>query len=75
MLYGNSYITSPTLLPALMVGAVISTLAGLMILMPAMGGGLFARKTPTPFSVILYVIVAHIIFALAQYAFAVMNVA
>lgn len=75
MLYGNSYITSPTLLPALMVGAVISTLAGLMILMPAMGGGLFARKTPTPFSVILYVVVAHIIFALAQYAFAVMNVA
>ncbi len=70
LFWGSAYLTAPTLLPALVVGVVVSSLAGLMILMPGLGGGFFASKTPKPGVVIVYVVVAHIVFALAQYLLA-----
>ncbi|WP_111896257.1 DUF2938 family protein [Acinetobacter sp. MB5] len=67
---GVNFIDAPTIFPFFLIGVVISSLAGLGILMPAMGGGFFARKTPSPVSIYIYVIVAHIIFAIAQYLLA-----
>ena len=46
-----------------MIGMVGSTLAGLTILMPGMGGSFFAAKKPKPAQTILYVTMAHGIFA------------
>ncbi|MHA6882666.1 DUF2938 family protein [Ralstonia pseudosolanacearum] len=67
LIWGTGFIATPTIVPFLLIGVVVSTLAGLVILMPAMGAGLFARKTPTPVAMIIYVLVAHVIFAAAQY--------
>ncbi|WP_034999747.1 DUF2938 family protein [Beijerinckia mobilis] len=70
LFWGLDFLSAPTILPFLLIGVVVSTLAGLIILMPGMGAGLFARKTPTPMLTILYVLVAHVIFTIAQYLLA-----
>ncbi|QKP78699.1 DUF2938 family protein [Methyloligella sp. GL2] len=70
LFWGIGYIAAPTVFPVFMIGVVVSSLAGLMILMPGLGGGLFARKTPNPALMIAYVIVAHSVFALAQFLLA-----
>ncbi len=70
LFWGTDFIAAPTILPFFLVGVVISSQAGLMILMPGMGGGFFARKTPAPVSVWVYVLVAHIVFAAAEYSLA-----
>ncbi|MFP8965635.1 DUF2938 family protein [Pokkaliibacter sp. CJK22405] len=67
LIYGTGFISAPHWLGFIVVGVVLSTLAGLMILMPAMGGGLFARKTPNPGQVIIYILIAHGAFAVGQY--------
>ncbi|WP_221798965.1 DUF2938 family protein [Oceanobacter mangrovi] len=70
LFWGIGFISAPTIFPFFLIGVVISSLAGLMILMPGMGGGLFARKTPSPAAIWIYVVVAHIVFAVAEYALA-----
>ncbi len=70
LFWGVDFIKAPTIFPFFLIGVVVSSLAGLMILMPGMGAGLFARKTPMPFITILFVVVAHVIFATAQYLLA-----
>ncbi|CBJ35905.1 DUF2938 family protein [Ralstonia solanacearum] len=67
------YIATPTILPAVIVGVVVSSLAGLMILLPGLGAGFFGSKLPNQFAIFVYVIVAHIIFAAGQYGFALLN--
>ncbi|MFM2477778.1 DUF2938 family protein [Celerinatantimonas sp. MCCC 1A17872] len=72
LLGGVSFIAHPTLMPIFLIGVCLSSLAGLMILMPCLGGGFFARKVPNPFTIIVYIIIAHILFALGQYVFSIM---
>ncbi|GBQ86998.1 hypothetical protein AA23498_0021 [Acetobacter nitrogenifigens DSM 23921 = NBRC 105050] len=70
LFWGADFIRDPGLGPCLVIGLGVSTVAGLGFFMPAMGGGLFARKTPSPPMTIAYVLVAHAVFALAQFALA-----
>ncbi|NVK56147.1 MAG: DUF2938 family protein [Alteromonadaceae bacterium] len=70
LFWGASFVATPTVFPFILIGVVISTLAGLIILMPGMGGGLFARKLPNAGGMIAYALVAHIVFAVAQYLLA-----
>lgn len=70
LFWGTGFLQSPTVLPVFLIGVVASTLAGLVILMPGMGGGVFARKLPNAAAKNLYVLVTHIIFAVAQYLLA-----
>ncbi len=71
LVWGAGFVAAPTAFPFVLIGVVISTLAGLLVLMPGMGGGVFARKLPNQGAMILYVIVAHLVFAIAQYLLAV----
>ena len=68
--WGTSFALQPSLIPVLIIGVVVSTFAGLALLMPAMGGGFFGRKLPNQMLMIIYIIVAHIAFAIGQYGFA-----
>lgn len=70
LFWGIGFISAPTVFPFFLIGVVISTLAGLIILMPGMGGGVFARKVPNTGGMIAYVLVAHVVFAIAQYVLA-----
>ncbi|WP_115718006.1 DUF2938 family protein [Gallaecimonas mangrovi] len=70
LFWGPGFASHPTVLPIFIIGVVVSTLAGLAILMPAMGGGFFASNTPNPKATYLYLIIAHCAFAIGQYGFA-----
>lgn len=70
VVWGAGFIDAPTVLPFVLIGAVASTLAGLTLLMPGMGGGIFARKLPNTGEMIGYILIAHAVFALAEYLFA-----
>ncbi|EKT4502752.1 MULTISPECIES: DUF2938 family protein [Pseudomonas] len=67
LIWGVEFVHAPTLMPVLIVGVVISTLAGLMILMPGLGAGFMGRKLPNQGVVFVYVLVAHVVYALALY--------
>ena len=71
LIWGVEFIHAPTLMPVLIVGVVISTLAGLMILMPGLGAGFMGRKLPNQGVVFVYVLVAHVVYALALYVAAI----
>lgn len=68
--WGTPFTQSPTLLPILLVGIVLSSLAGLMLFMPAMGAGFCGKNIPNRGNAILMMLIAHTIFALGQYLFA-----
>ncbi|GHB34564.1 DUF2938 family protein [Salinicola rhizosphaerae] len=70
LVWGVDYIADPKVVPVFWVGVVISSLAGLLILMPGLGGGILGRKLPNQAAIIAYVIIAHIAFAAGQYVFA-----
>ncbi|WP_171060982.1 DUF2938 family protein [Poseidonocella sp. HB161398] len=67
LFWGTAYIDAPTVWPAIIVGLVLSTFAGLCILTPAMGGGLLAGKTPNQAARISETLQNHAVFALALY--------
>ena len=46
-LYGSAWLDRPTLSPALLVG-ILTVVAPLFILQPALGAGIASRKTATP---------------------------
>ncbi|WP_162528417.1 DUF2938 family protein [Novosphingobium sp. BW1] len=46
LVWGGYFLTSPTPDPFILVGIGLSTLAGLCVLTPAMGRGMFASRTP-----------------------------
>lgn len=70
--WGMPFIDTPTFPPLFLVGIVLSSIAGLTLFMPAMGAGFCGRKIPNQANAILMMLIAHTIFALGQYGFAVL---
>ena len=68
MLYGSAIVTAPQAGAFIVVGMVISTLAGMTILMPGMGAGFLGAKLPNQGQKIAMMIVGHGVFAAAQFA-------
>jgi len=70
LVWGAAFVAHPGLVPIVLVGLVLSTLAGLCLLMPAMGAGFMASRVPERGRRIALLIVAHCVFAGAQFAWA-----
>ena len=63
---GTAWTRSPTLLPAVAVGA-FTELIPLLVMQPAMGAGFASSKTPTPLKNCLRSVVNHTVFGLGLY--------
>ncbi|MCJ2181306.1 DUF2938 domain-containing protein [Novosphingobium sp. 1949] len=70
LVWGAGFLNAPRVLPVVLVGFVFSTLAGLVVLTPCLGGGVFARKAPDQPRRIALSLVNHTVFAVAQFALA-----
>lgn len=57
----------PDFLPYILIGFVLSTLAGLMVFSPLMGDGFLASKAPDQGRRIAFAVLNHLVFAAAQY--------
>jgi len=73
---GIDWTHSPSLLPAILVGAG-TVVAPLFVMQPAMGAGFAARRTPTPLKNCLRSVANHTVFGLGLYlaAFALQAIA
>ncbi|WP_329740485.1 DUF2938 family protein [Dyella sp. A6] len=67
LIWGIGFVGAPTVWPVVFIGVVVSTLAGLMILMPGLGAGLMGARLPNQGAMIAYLIVAHSVYALGLY--------
>ena len=69
--FGLEWAQSPTLCPALFIG-IVTVVAPLFILQPALGAGIASRKTPNPIFNVLKSLVTHTVYGvglfLASYA-------
>ncbi len=65
-IHGLAWARSPTLLPALVIG-VVTVLAPLLILQPALGAGIASRKTPRPLFNSCKSLVTHTVFGVGLY--------
>lgn len=65
-LAGTGWLCAPTLLPALMFG-LASVLAPFLLMQPAFGSGIAARKTPNPAKARLHSLLTHLIFGAGLY--------
>lgn len=63
---GSAWATAPTWRPALAFG-LVSVLAPLLLMQPAMGLGIAARKTPTPLRNVARSVVNHAVFGLGLF--------
>ena len=63
---GLKWARSPSLLPALFIG-VVTVLAPLLILQPAMGAGIASSKTATPLFNCIKSVVTHTVFGFGLY--------
>lgn len=63
---GLAWARSPTLAPALIVG-VVTVVAPLFVLQPAMGAGIASSRTPKPLFNSLKSVVTHTVFGLGMY--------
>jgi hypothetical protein len=70
---GTTWLAQPTLLPALAVG-IATVVAPWLVLQPAMGLGVAARKAPRPNAVRVQSLVTHAVFGLGLYAAALLVV-
>ncbi|QVM82320.1 DUF2938 family protein [Novosphingobium decolorationis] len=70
LVWGEDFLAAPKVGPFALVGFALSTLAGLCVLTPAMGGGLLASRTPDQGRRIALMLLNHAVFAGAQYALA-----
>jgi hypothetical protein len=61
-----SWLNAPTLIPALVVGAV-TVVAPFFIMQPAMGAGMASSKAPNPNTARLRSLAAHLVFGLGLY--------
>ena len=64
--YGLEWARSPSLLPALLIG-IVTVLAPLLILQPAMGAGIASSKTPKPVFNCIKSLVTHTVFGFGLY--------
>ncbi len=65
--FGQSWIETPTLGPALLVG-VGTTIAPFLIMQPAIGAGIASSRTPRPTAARLQTLITHLAFGLGLYA-------
>jgi len=65
--WGPGFVQSPTVLPVVLVGLVLSTIAGLTILMPGLGAGFLGSRLPDRCARYVYLVLAHTVFAAAMY--------
>lgn len=65
-IYGEVWINSPTIGPALTVG-IATVMAPFFIMQPCMGAGIAASRTPAPNSARLHSLINHAIFGLGLY--------
>lgn len=70
LFWGAQAVHTPTPLPFIAIGFIASTLAGLTVLIPGMGGGFLASKLPNPTAAIGRLLLAHVVFTAAQYGVA-----
>jgi polyferredoxin len=71
LVQGLAWTQSPSLLPALAVG-MITVVAPLLVMQPAMGSGVAGSKTPTPLKNCLKSLANHTVFGLGLYVSAVL---
>jgi hypothetical protein len=64
--FGLKWARTPSLMPALLIG-VVTVLAPLLILQPAMGAGIASTNTPTPILSSLKSLVTHTVYGLGLY--------
>lgn len=64
--FGLTWARSPSLLPALFIG-IVTVLAPLLVLQPAMGAGIASSKTPTPVFNCIKSLVTHTVYGLGLY--------
>ena len=64
--FGLKWARSPSLLPALLIG-VLTVVAPLLILQPALGAGIASRKTPRPLFNCAKSVVTHTVFGVGLY--------
>jgi hypothetical protein len=64
--FGSRWARSPSLLPALFIG-IVTVLAPLLILQPALGAGIASSKTPTPVLNCIKSLVTHTVYGFGLY--------
>jgi hypothetical protein len=64
--YGLEWARRPTLLPALIIG-IVTVVAPLFILQPALGAGIASSKTPRPVFNFIKSLTTHVVFGLGLY--------
>jgi hypothetical protein len=64
--YGLEWARNPTLIPALIIG-IVTVVAPLFLLQPALGAGIASSKTPTPVFNCLKSLTTHTVFGLGLY--------
>jgi hypothetical protein len=64
--FGLKWGRSPSLLPALVIG-IVTVIAPLLILQPAMGAGIASSKTPTPVFNCIKSLVTHTVYGFGLY--------
>ena len=64
--FGSRWARAPSLLPALLVG-VVTVIAPLLVLQPALGAGIASSKTPAPFFNSVKSLVTHTVFGFGLY--------
>lgn len=69
--YGLAWLQNPSWLPAVIVGAA-TVLFPFLLMQPAMGAGLAASRTPTPWTNRLRSVLTHTVFGLGMYLAAVL---
>ena len=65
-IYGTAWLQAPTWLPAVIVGTV-TVVMPFFVMQPAMGAGVAASRTPTPWINRLRSLLTHAIFGLGMY--------
>lgn len=65
-IYGIGWTSTPSLLPAVLVG-MSTVVAPLFMMQPAMGSGFAASKTPTPLKNCIRSVINHTVFGLGLY--------
>ena len=63
---GDEWVSTPTFLPALAMGAA-TVAAPFLLMQPAMGAGIAASRTPRPADARLHSVVTHLVFGVGLY--------